>query len=155
MTRKPTSSAAPTSRTCDGCTKCCEGYLTGEAFGKTFYPGKPCHFATPGVGCAIYAKRPHDPCVTYQCAWRQDDTLPMWMKPSLIGSIIDQRTTTGGTPYLKVHEAGQRLDSAVLTWLIEYALGNGINLLWAIEGGTHYIGSPDFVAEMDAPPVKA
>lgn len=135
-------------RSCDGCTKCCEGYLTGEAEGKTFYPGKPCHFVTIDKGCSIYTKRPKDPCVTYVCAWRSDDELPMWMKPSEVDAIVDKRVTTNGTRYLHVHEAGSSLSSRVLTWVIEYALATGTNLLWELDGGKHWVGSTEFAAEM-------
>lgn len=138
-------------RSCEGCTKCCEGVLQGEALGRSFYAGKPCHFVAIGQGCAVYAERPEDPCIAYECAWRRDETLPMWMKPSEVGAIVDWRQTSlAGARYLEIHEAGQRLDSAVLTWMIEYALTAGINLIWTVEGGKHYIGSPDFVAEIEA-----
>lgn len=155
MTKKQTNLSLPSlKKSCDGCTKCCEGYLSGEAYGKTFFPGKPCHFVIPGQGCSIYAKRPHDPCVTYQCKWRIDDDLPLWMKPSLIGSIIDERQTAKGVPYIKIHPAGDaKLDSRVLSWMINYALSNGKNLFWTVDGGPYYIGSPEFVQEMANPEV--
>lgn len=138
------------SRSCDGCTKCCEGFLSGEAEGKTFYPGKPCHFVALGTGCAIYAKRPKDPCVSYVCAWRSGDELPVWMKPSEVDAIVDRRATNDGSAYLYVHEAGRRLDSRVLSWMIEYALATGQNLTWELDGGKHWVGTPAFVAEMAA-----
>lgn len=130
-------------RECGTCTKCCEGWLTGEALGYKFYQGKPCHFVAIGKGCAVYAKRPKDPCVSYKCAWLTNDAIPEWMKPSEINTIIDERIEEG-IKYLSVNEAGSKLDSAVLTWIIEYALANQLNLLWTVNGGEHWIGSPEF-----------
>lgn len=135
-------------RSCDGCTKCCEGYLVGEAEGHKFYPGMPCHFVKMGKGCAIYANRPKDPCVEYKCLWVQSDDIPEWAKPSEIKAIIDERKTDSGIGYLKVTEAGAILDSRLLSWVFEYALNKGLNLMWTVEGGFHYIGSTEFVQEM-------
>lgn len=137
-------------RSCDNCTKCCEGTLSGEALGHTFYPGKPCHFVTIGKGCGIYKDRPTNPCRVYQCLWRKNDVLPLWMKPSDINAIVDERMTPSGIGYIRVHEAGSRLDSRVLSWLIEWALTQGVNIHWTIDGGNHWIGSPKFLEEMKA-----
>lgn len=137
------------SRSCEGCTKCCEGYLAGNVEGYSFYNGKPCHFVDIGKGCSIYAKRPKEPCVNYTCFWRSSEDLPIWMKPSDINAIVDKRTTPGGIKYISLHEAGSKLDSKVLTWLIEYALQNKLNFLWTIDGGRHYIGTPEFAEELN------
>lgn len=138
------------SRSCEGCTKCCEGFLSGEAESKKFYPGQPCHFVQIGKGCAIYAKRPKDPCVNYVCLWRKSDDVPAWMKPSEIDAIADERKTANGIGYVSLHEAGSPLDSGVLSWWIEWALQNGANLLWEVRSGRHYLGSTEFVTEMEA-----
>lgn len=136
------------SRSCDGCTKCCDGWLAGEVNGHEFYPGRPCHYSTSD-GCSIYASRPTDPCVKYTCLWKSSDEVPGWMKPSDISLIADERKTDGGIPYVSLHEAGSQVDSRVLTWWFEWALSKGANLMWEVHGGKHYIGTPDFVAEMD------
>lgn len=138
-------------RSCDGCTKCCEGYLSGTAEGKPFYPGNPCHFVQIGKGCSIYNKRPKDPCVNYLCLWRSSEDIPMWMKPSEINAILDKRVTSGGIPYLYLHEAGAKLDSKVLTWVVLHGLQTGQNVLWELDGGKHYIGSSDFINELNTP----
>ena len=31
-------------RSCDGCTKCCEGFLPAVIYNKYMYQGRPCHF---------------------------------------------------------------------------------------------------------------
>lgn len=135
-------------RSCRECTKCCEGYLSGNAKGHDFYAGRPCHFVQIGKGCAIYSERPVDPCVSYQCAWKRSPDIPEWMKPSEVDAILDERTSPGGIPYLNLVEAGKLLDVRVLSWVFQFALREGKNLLWSLDGGKQWIGSPEFVAEM-------
>lgn len=130
-------------RECGTCTKCCEGWLEGKALGHKFYRGKPCHFIAIGEGCSVYSKRPKDPCITYKCLWLKDETLPLWMKPSNINAIVDEREKNN-IKYWIVNEAGSTLDSRVLTWLIEYCLLNKVNLAWKIDTGLHWIGSSEF-----------
>lgn len=130
-------------RSCGNCTKCCEGWLSGQALGHSFYKGKPCHFLSIGKGCTIYSKRPQDPCVLYKCSWLTDEDIPEWMKPSEINAIVDRRTVDG-ISYLSVIEAGQVLDSKVLSWLIQYAIQNQLNFCWEINGGKSWIGTPEF-----------
>jgi hypothetical protein len=134
-------------RSCGDCTKCCEGYLTGEANGKTFFPGKPCHFVTIGKGCTIYKDRPKDPCVNFKCSWLVDESLPEWFKPSESGIIITVKKING-ISYVEVIEAGQTLQANMLSWLIMYALNNNLNLFWTIQGGAHWIGNADFLEAM-------
>ena len=115
-----------TKRTCGTCTKCCEGYLSGEAFGHTFYPGKPCHFIAIGKGCSIYDKRPQDPCVSYKCGWLTNSEIPEWMKPNEIDAIIDMRQIKE-FEYINLREAGNPMQAKVLNWLFQYILKNGLN----------------------------
>jgi hypothetical protein len=130
-------------RTCDGCTKCCEGTLRGQVHQHNFYPGKPCHFL--GKGCSIYADRPKDPCQDYKCAWLASDELPMWMRPDLCHAITTLKIQDG-VEYYEVLEAGKQLDSAVLSWFIMWALNGKRNLMYEIQGGKNRIGSPEFLA---------
>lgn len=130
-------------RSCGDCTKCCEGWLVGEALGHKFYQSKPCHFIAIGKGCTVYAKRPQDPCVSFKCAWLADESIPEWMKPSEVNAIITQKTKNG-IEYIFLVEAGSTLSSRALTWVIEYALSNKLNLVWSVEGGLHWFGSPEF-----------
>ena len=135
-------------RQCGTCTKCCEGYLSGEALGHKFYPGKPCHFIAIGKGCSIYAKRPTDPCASYKCGWLTDVSLPEWMKPDEINAIIDTREINE-IPYILLREAGGIMDVRVLSWMIVYVLQNNLNLKWMVDGGFNYLGSPEFLKAMD------
>ena len=137
-------------RQCGTCTKCCEGWLTGQALGYNFYVGNPCHFISIGKGCTVYAKRPKDPCVQYKCAWLSDEAIPEWMKPDQINAIIDN-TFVKGIPYMRVIEAGEKLDSRVLTWLIQYALKNKLNFYWEVLTNKNWLGSQEFLNAMENP----
>lgn len=130
-------------RKCGSCTKCCEGYLSGEALGYKFYKGRPCHFIAIGKGCTVYAKRPKDPCVSYKCLWLTDKSIPEWIKPELSNVIIDKREIEGHT-YIKLFEAGSVISSKVLNWFIQYIIENNINAVWELEGGLNWLGSPEF-----------
>jgi hypothetical protein len=129
-------------RSCDGCTKCCDGWLHGEAHGHKFYPGRKCHFVTSN-GCSIYEKRPDVPCKSFRCVWLDDEAIPSWMKPSLSNVIITQRTYKD-IKYLEVFETGQKMDSSALSWLVQYCLSNKINVKYQIDGGWNWIGSTEF-----------
>jgi hypothetical protein len=131
-------------RECGTCTKCCEGYLVGEALGHSFSSGKPCHFVAIGTGCTVYSKRPKDPCVEYKCDWLTNLDIPEWLKPNMSNVIIDQRTFENFS-YLYMHEAGSVVSSKVLNWFIQYVLNNQLNAVWQIEGGENYIGTKEFV----------
>ena len=135
-------------RSCGSCTKCCEGYLSGEALGHTFYAGKPCHFIAIGTGCTVYEKRPKDPCVSYKCAWLTHEDIPAWMKPSDIDAIIDMRQIEGQV-YLNLKEAGSPLQTPVLNWFFQYVLKQGMNALWEVNGGLNWVGNPEFIALME------
>jgi len=135
-------------RECGTCTKCCEGHLNGTALGKNFFRSKPCHFVSIGQGCTVYEQRPENPCITYKCQWLVNSDIPEYMKPNLINTIIDKRKTKSGIEYLNVVEAGETLKAGVLSNLLLYALGNGLNLLWEVEGGKNWIGSEEFLKDM-------
>lgn len=135
-------------RECGNCTKCCEGFLSGEAKGKTFYNGKPCHFVAIGKGCSIYKERPINPCMSYKCSWLIDENLPEWFKPNVINAIIDVRKIND-IEFVNVVEAGERLRADVLSWLITYCLNNGLNFHWTINNGSNWIGSQDFIDAMN------
>jgi uncharacterized cysteine cluster protein YcgN (CxxCxxCC family) len=124
-------------RTCDSCTKCCQGHLWDEAHGHTFQSGKPCFFVGE-KGCSIYADRPKDPCVSFKCEWLAGDYLPMWMRPDLSKVIVTKRVYDDGE-WLEVCEAGQKMDSAVLSWLLIWAKNNNKNIRYQIDSGWNWI----------------
>jgi hypothetical protein len=133
-------------RDCGDCTLCCQGYLNGEAHGHAFFRGTPCFFLEKK--CTIYSSRPKDPCVNYNCSWLIDENIPSWMKPNLIGAIIDKRNVDG-INYYCIIEAGKKLDASVLNYMILYCINNNLNLLYTIEGGNYRIGSKEFLNLID------
>lgn len=134
-------------RTCNGCTKCCEGWLSGEAKGIPFFKGRPCQFVSIGKGCSIYKDRPLEPCTTYQCGWIKNPDIPEWMKPSEVDAIVDFRELDG-MKYLNIVESGKPLSVSVLGWCIQYATNKGLNLVWEYEGGRNWVGTKEFDAAM-------
>lgn len=125
-------------RSCNGCSKCCEGWLLGEAYGHKFWPGRPCHFNSE-KGCSIYNDRPDDPCKIFRCEWLINEKIPEWMWPKNINAIIFRRIEND-KEYIEITEAGSKLDSKVLSWFVmEYVNGNISNLKYQIESGWNYI----------------
>ena len=129
-------------RTCDGCAECCKGWLSGTAMGHDFYPGKPCYFLQKT--CSIYENRPIDPCQSYKCHWLASDDLPMWMRPDMSNAIVTRRNHEG-IEFFTVNECGKQMDSKVLSWLVIWALNNGKNLKYQIDGGWSKVGAKAFM----------
>lgn len=130
-------------RSCDGCTKCCEGWLTANIHGEEMYPGKPCQFVEKGVGCTIYDNRPQDPCKNFMCFWRADGIVPIEFKPSEIGSLITIQRIDD-MDYYSLVECGEKLDSKFLSWFVTYALSNLLNALWTVDGVPYWMGDQRF-----------
>lgn len=142
-------------RKCDGCTKCCEGWLSGSALGHDFWPGRPCPLLAIRKGCSVYQTRPNDPCKSYKCQWLVDPDIPLWMKPSEINAIITWREING-VGYIDVTEAGEDLRAEVLSWLVMDAIKRGFNLQYSLKGGFNKIGSPQFLAtKTNSPQIPA
>lgn len=131
-------------RTCDGCTKCCEGYFNEVVYGIPFYEGKPCHFVDINKGCTIHEDRPQYPCRHFECGWIADENIPLWMKPNLVNAVITY-SKVKGIDYYVLKEAGATLDSRVLSWMVMYCSMNKFNLAWQVSNGWNAIGSDDFV----------
>ena len=142
-------------RSCGTCTKCCEGYLRGEkelelTDGRKFLLGpKPCPFIILNNGCTEYDKRPQEPCRGFECEWlRQPDVYPEEMRPDKINAIFSLQEVDG-IPYLRITEAGARLDAQVLSHAIKITLYNKFNVYWEVEGNIHWFGNKDFVTVMN------
>ena len=129
-------------RSCGPCAKCCEGWLSGEAHGHTFYKGRPCFFLNKT--CTIYDTRPVDPCRTYKCGWLDEPHFPEWMKPNLVNVIIN-RAVFNDVKYYVLMESGSLLDVKVLSWMIQWAFNNNQNLMYFVDGGENRIGSKEFI----------
>lgn len=134
-------------RQCDGCTKCCDGWLVGVAHGKGFWPGRPCHFVGK-TGCTIYENRPEAPCKTFQCEWLKNEDVPEWMKPDRENIIIVERQKDD-IKFWKVEEAGSKISVEALSWLVSHCIVNSINLYYTIGKGAYRIGSPEFLAQVE------
>ena len=106
-------------RSCGGCTKCCEGWLSGQAYGFEFHANKPCAFL--GVhGCNIYVNRPYNPCKTFQCEWTLNHSLPEWLQPNR-SNVIMSRRTIGDYSFLMIVPAGKLISKRVHEWAEEYS----------------------------------
>ena len=102
-------------RSCDGCTKCCDGWLTGVAWGHEFYPGKKCFWSSKN-GCNIYQFRPNDPCVSFKCYWKTNTIVPFHFKPDKSGVIFVERYLDGYY-YLDVNYGGNNTSIEIIDWL--------------------------------------
>ena len=134
-------------RSCGECSKCCEGWISGEAYGHKFYKGCPCFFLEKT--CSIYDLRPNEPCKSYKCAWLEEEIFPLWLKPSMSNVIITKRyrkLDNREIYYYAIDETGKKIDSSVLNWLILFALNKNVNILYRIDGGPNRIGSNEFLS---------
>jgi hypothetical protein len=131
-------------RSCDGCTKCCEGYMSGKILGKTVDLNNPCFLVEIGKGCGDYENRPEFPCKSFQCDWLINPSIPDNFKPSESNVIMSTRPVNSEISYMEVIEAGSKLDSEVLTWSIAYSMEKDINIVWNIEGNKYWLGDDDF-----------
>lgn len=141
----------PPRRQCDGCTACCEGWLSAEALGKRFFPGQPCHWMGCN-GCTVYEDRPKV-CSDFQCAWKDTHFLPEWFKPTESNVIClwrrwlpeeDCLPEDRGGVYLSISEMGKPLPTKHLTWLNTYVQAELLNVKYEYEGRWHWMGTPRF-----------
>ena len=132
-------------RKCGSCQKCCEGHLHGEANGYTFWKSRKCHFLST-AGCSIYETRPDVPCKSYKCMWLADEEqkIPEWMKPDEANAILTWRNVEN-VEFIELIEAGETMRAEVLSWAIQYALNNDLNLHYQINSGWNKIGDPEFL----------
>jgi len=103
-------------RSCDGCTKCCDGHLTAKIYGHEMGPGKPCHFVTKN-GCAIYSSRPHDPCKGFKCIWKINPAVPLEFKPNLVDMIMIENQVDN-MPFVHIVPAGKEISLEILDWAV-------------------------------------
>ena len=130
-------------RSCEGCTKCCEGWLSATIKGEDMYPGKPCQFVEIGKGCTIYEDRPRDPCKKFVCMWRVSEDVPLELKPSE-SNVIFVRHDIEGIPYLNAVEAGDIMNPLALSWFVSYCVSNKINAHWTVDEKAFWMGNDEF-----------
>lgn len=129
-------------KTCDGCTKCCEGYLTANIRGHEMFLNKPCFFLKEiNVGCGDYENRPTDPCKTFKCGWLQDDdnTIPDWMKPSLSNVIILMRSVDNER-VLKLVQCGDSINPNTIAWFFMWATQRTKNIEIQLFDNVYFYG---------------
>ena len=69
---------------------------------------------------------------------RAGDYLPMWFRPDLSKVIVTDRQYDDGD-WLMVSEAGQKMDSAILSWILIWAANNKKNVRYQVDGGWNWI----------------
>ena len=135
------------SRSCDGCTKCCEGWLSAEIHGEMMYPGKPCQFVEIGKGCTAYETRPENPCKQFMCMWRATDQIPEHFSPKETGIVVAEQRI-GNIPYLAAIFAGSEIQPEMLSWFVSYGVGKQLNLEWTVNGRPYHLGHVEFIQAM-------
>lgn len=134
------------SRSCDNCTKCCEGWLQGNVRGHSMYPGKPCFFVSIGVGCKDYENRPESPCKEFKCEWIVNHNLPDMLMPK-DSNILITFNDVNGIPYARAIRAGDEVDKDSMEWYIRYCKEQSINLWFEIDKINYVIGTEEFINE--------
>lgn len=105
-------------RSCNGCTKCCDGWLTGNIYGYPMYENQPCRFSLKGSGCAIYPNRPLSPCKTFKCAWKINLNIPEEYKPDKSNVIMIYRQLDD-LEFLDVIRAGPNPNKEVIEFAVK------------------------------------
>jgi hypothetical protein len=129
-------------RNCNGCTKCCDGWLIGNIYGHDMYIGKPCHFVKSD-GCSIYNERPHEPCKIFKCEWLVNLDIPEWLYPKK-SEVIILKKKINNIPYFEVIETGKKLSVEILNWILFKFSKDQINMVYYINGGKNWLGSKEF-----------
>lgn len=137
-------------RSCGTCTKCCEGNLRFKLkeFNIEVLNSKPCPFVEANNGCTIHERRPQSPCRDFLCDWLTNEDIPEELKPSLTNTIIYTKTING-IKFMRLTEAGSKMDSAVLSWATQYCISNRINFVWRVEDKVYWFGDPNFNLMME------
>jgi hypothetical protein len=134
-------------KSCDGCTKCCEGYLSANIKGHDMGQGIPCPLVIKNVGCGEYETRPYNPCVVFQCEWRRNPYFDEWLAP-IKTNVIFVRQIFDGFEYIQITEAGSPATEEVIAWAKNYAEEHRMNFEWKVDGVSFVVGSAEFVKAM-------
>lgn len=110
------------SRNCQPCTACCDGWVQIEVKGCEAYPGHPCPHST-GSGCDDYDNRPVDPCRKFECAWvKPGSVLPDHFRPNECGAlVIDNVLNWQGLNVDLAVPVGREIPQDTIGWLMQYA----------------------------------
>lgn len=134
-------------RKCDGCNKCCQGYLTATIYGFDMFPGKPCQFVSK-TGCSIYPSRPVNPCQVFKCVWKSNAAVPASFKPDELG-IMMINANIDGIPYVRIVSAGKEISLEVIDWAVGIVNSRKIeNIVYTQNNSTRIIShNKDFVSK--------
>lgn len=122
---------------------CCQGWLTGEAYGHRFAPGRPCGWLQPR-GCSIYEHRPANPCQSFLCEWKRQPTIPDSLRPDLVGVIMVARVHAG-REYIRVIESRGPVPDRIHEWAQTHSQQHSSNIVIPVTGGVRvYSSDPVF-----------
>jgi hypothetical protein len=130
-------------RSCNSCTKCCEGYLSANIKGQEISLGKPCLFVEISVGCKDYENRPSFPCKEFKCEWVRDLYIPEEFSPAKTG-VIFNTVQISDIVYLNAIEAGNPITAEVLSWLFIKHKNDNINIAWQMSDLVYWAGDKEF-----------
>jgi hypothetical protein len=131
-------------RQCGSCTKCCDGWLSVEVYGNKVGNGNPCIFKKEDCGCSIYQVKPQV-CQEFLCGWIRDDgtLFEEWMKPDIVNFILVY-SRIGELNWYNLVQTGQDINTLMLSYVIQKALRQNINLEYWIGSTQFLIGSKEF-----------
>jgi hypothetical protein len=138
-------------RSCEGCVACCDGSLRIKVFEHDVYPGKPCPFCADR-GCAIYDRRPRDPCQQFICGWlARRSPLPDWMRPDRAGFVLlPAKLQWRGLRVDVAVPTGAGLRERALIWLKDFSRREQRPLLYQVGEDWYAFGPPEFQHEIKA-----
>lgn len=67
------------------------------------------------------------------------------MRPDAVNAILVTREREGHR-FLEINEVGEKLRPELLNWAVTYCPERRLNLVYFIDGGVNWIGSPAFLA---------
>ena len=121
--------------------------MSGEILGNRVRAGYPCPHGS-AKGCDVYAQRPEDPCRTFVCSWRVENSpLPDWMRPDRCGAIVLLSFSWQGETVISVIPAGRAVPAKTLDWLKAYAIEHQRPMLVherTVDGDGQYTGLKRF-----------
>lgn len=87
--------------------------------------------------------------------WLTNTDIPEWMRPDRSKVILTNRAfvdkqSKKNFDYIKMTEAGQTVDSQILSDVIQYAQQAGQNLEYEVNGVNFYLGTAEFLQAVKA-----
>lgn len=95
---------------------CCSGHFALVCNDEIIQSkGKPCKYLSSSDSCTIYSNRP-ECCKIFMCLYRQDDSVPEWIKPNISQVIMTERVE-GDIEYIEVFDCGSKIQDNLLEWI--------------------------------------